>query len=146
MLSSTYNPWILILKLTELTSYEKHSVPSLAFLADNIKASCLKMICFLLTFHCTKDLKHNMQKWMNHNAQEWIAPYAVESSWFQNKDTSLANVVRWFDMVQPGSVSERYWILLHMICIMNFIPMLSTKFIVLHFKKQHSQMKCFAHA
>ena len=39
-------------------------------------------------------MNHNMQKSMNHNKQEWIARHVFVS----------------FDMVQCGSISDRYWI------------------------------------
>ena len=44
-------------------------------------------------------VNHNMQEWINHNTQEWIVRYIVVS----------------FNMVQPGIVSDTYWILLNII-------------------------------
>ena len=51
-----------------------------------------------ILFHCCMNhdthewMNYNKQEWMNYNKQEWITSYVVVS----------------FDMIQPGSVSDKY--------------------------------------
>ena len=54
---------------------------------------------FSINFQFLWCMNHDTQEWMNHNTQEWIARYVVVS----------------FDMVQLGSISDKYWILLYLI-------------------------------
>ena len=89
------------LKNTEHTSYEKHSVPSLVFLINDVNKLHENDV-FSVGFPLRRYTNYDKQKRLNRTMQEWIAAFV------------------WFDTVQSENVNGRCWILLYMMICMQW--------------------------